>query len=80
MDRTSGTGTSEAEMEDQPEQNAQQTTESDPAIELQEFPWATGDIGDIETVGPVASGEQTRKLPPQLCRLKIYVGSAVSRD
>jgi len=66
-------------MEDQPEQNAQQTTESDPAIELQEFPWATGDIGDIETV-PVASGEQTRKLPPQLCRLKRCVGSGISRD
>jgi len=44
-------------MEDQPEQNAQQTTDSDAAIELQEFPWATGDIGDIETAAPVASGE-----------------------
>ena len=43
-------------MEDQPEQNAQQTTDSDATIELQEYPWATGYIGDIETV-PVASGE-----------------------
>ena len=67
-------------MEDQPEQNAQQTTDSDAAIELQEFPWATGDISDIDTVGPVASGEQTRKLAPQLCRLKSCVGSGISRD
>jgi len=48
-------------MEDLPKQNAQQTTDPDAAIKLQEYPWATGDIGDIETVGPVASGEQTRK-------------------
>ena len=76
-DQTSGTGTSEAEMEDLPEQESHEMT--DAAIELQEFPWATADIGDIETV-PVASGEQTRKLPPQLCRLKSCVGSGISRD
>jgi len=76
LDQTSGTGTSEAETEDQPEENAQQTTDSDAAIELQEFPWATGDIGDIET-GPVASGEQTHKLLPRLCRLKRCVGSGI---
>ena len=67
-------------MEEQPEQNAQQTTDSDAAIELQEFPWATGDIGDIETAAPVASGEQNQKLLPQLYQLKSCVGSGVSRD
>jgi len=65
LDQTSGIGASEAEMEDQPEQDAHQTT--DPAIELQEFPWATGNIGDIETAVPVASSQQTWILLPQLC-------------
>ena len=47
------TGTVEEEMEDQ------NTTRpaTDAGIDINEFPWATGTIGDTETANPVASGK-----------------------
>jgi len=67
LDQMSGTEASEVEVEDFPEQDAQQTVDLDAAIELQEFPWATGDIGDIKIVGPMVSGKQTHKPLPRFC-------------
>ena len=66
------TGPVEEEMEDR------NTTRppTDAGIDINEFPWATGTIGDTETANPVASG----KLQP---RYRTYwltscVGSGVT--
>ena len=72
LTRSLSTGTVEEEMEDRnttrPATNA--------GIDINEFPWATGTIGDTETANPVASG----KLQP---RYRTYwltscVGSGVT--
>ena len=47
-------GTSEEETEDL--NTARQAT--DVGIDIKEFPWANGIIGDTETASAVASGEQ----------------------
>ena len=47
-----------------PEASEGEETQQDPqvtkeeGIELDEFPWATGCVGDVETTGPIASGKQ----------------------
>ena len=53
LTRSLSTGTVEEEMEDR------NTTRpaTDAGIDITEFPWATGTIGDTETAYPVASGK-----------------------
>ena len=53
LTRSLSTGTVEEEMEDR------NTTRpaTDAGIDINEFPWATGMIGDTETENPVASGK-----------------------
>ena len=53
LTRSLSTGTVEEEMEDQ---NATRPA-TDAGIDIKEFPWATGTIGDTETAIPVASGK-----------------------
>ena len=53
LTRSPGTGTSEEEMEDL--NTARPATDG---IDINEFPWANGIIGDTETASAVASGEQ----------------------
>ena len=54
LTRSPGTGTSAEETEDQ--NTARPAT--DVGIDINEFPWANGIIGDMETASAVASGEQ----------------------
>ena len=65
MNQPTGSVTSDEEMEDQ--QNTRLTTDAE--IDLHEFPWAIGEIGDTRTAGLVASGEQ--RLPSSCCYFDI---------
>ena len=72
LDPSLGADVSEKEIEDQ--QNPEPTT--DAGIDLREFPWATGDIGDAGAVGLVTSGELQLLLHTR--RLKGGVGSGIT--
>ena len=72
LTRSLSTGTVEEEMGDR------NTTRSatDAGIDINEFPWATGTIGDTETANPVASGEWQPRY--QTYWLTSCVGSGVT--
>ena len=53
LTRSLGTGTVEEEMEDQ----ITMRPATDAGIDMNEFPWATGTIGDTETANSMASGK-----------------------
>ena len=55
LTRSPGTGTSTEETEDL---NTGRPA-TDVGIDINEFPWANGTIGDMETASAVASGEQS---------------------
>ena len=72
LTRSLGTGTVEEEMEDQ----ITMRPATDAGIDMNEFPWATGTIGDTETANSMASGKlQPRYLTYWLMRC---VGSGVT--